>query len=251
LIKSFEGSVQKPIPQVDLDEQGLTPELLASRMRAYWLLPRGPVPSVTDIIESAGGVVILARFGTTLLDGISLRSEGMPPLFFMNRDIPGDRYRFSLARELGHLVMHTVPDDDEKMEIEAYRFASAFLMPAQDVTPYIAECKITNLARVKAFWNVSISELINRAHNLKLMTDYQHKSLVTQYKKMFADAEPGKIEIEQPERLKSIVQYHIQRLGYSISDLAKLLCVDERYIQNAYLGIKGGPALRLVSSNDA
>ena len=65
-------------------------------MREYWLIPRGPLPSVTEIIEEAGGIVIVSRFGTNMLDGISFRSEGAPPMFFMNRDMPASGSR-SLA----------------------------------------------------------------------------------------------------------------------------------------------------------
>src|ERR1700734_2992321 len=109
------------------------------------MLPRGPLQSVVENIESAGGIVVLARFGTNLIDGLSFRVEGVPPLFFMNKDVPGDRFRFSLAHELGHMVMHSIPDDDEKMESEAHRFAAAFLMPASEIKPYLAAAKINNL----------------------------------------------------------------------------------------------------------
>ena len=49
--------------------------------------------------------MVPTTFGTNLLDGISFRAEGLPPLFFMNKEVPGDRFRFSLAHELGHMVM--------------------------------------------------------------------------------------------------------------------------------------------------
>ena len=74
-----------------------------------------------------GGIVILARFGTNLLDGLSFRVQGMPPVFFMNKDVPGDRFRFSLAHELGHMVMHSMPDNDQKMDPEAHASLPRFL----------------------------------------------------------------------------------------------------------------------------
>ena len=126
LTRSYDIKSGKPIPQIDLDESGLTPERVADKLRSYWMLPRGPVDNVVELVERGGGIVIMCRFGTDLLDGISFRSEGIPPLFFMNRDVPGDRFRFSLAHELGHIVLHNVPADDLKMEMEAHRFAAAF-----------------------------------------------------------------------------------------------------------------------------
>jgi Zn-dependent peptidase ImmA (M78 family)/DNA-binding XRE family transcriptional regulator len=246
LLRSYECAPGKPIPQIDLDELGSTPERVAEKMREYWMLARGPIPNVVELIESAGGIVILCRFGTSLLDGISFRAEGLPPLFFMNRDVPGDRFRFSLAHELGHMILHAIPSDDHKMEDEAHRFAAAFLMPASEIKPYLAAPKLSTLARVKAYWKVSIKALIKRAHDLKLITDNQYRWLNVQYSKAFKSGEPVPIEGELPTRLRSMMQYHLTELGYSFPDLAKLLCINSDDLERAYLPKQG---IRLVISN--
>jgi Zn-dependent peptidase ImmA (M78 family)/DNA-binding XRE family transcriptional regulator len=245
LLRSYEHASLKPIPQIDLDESGLTPERIAERLRAYWMIPRGPVPNVVELVEEAGGIVLLCRFGTDLLDGISFRSEGLPPLFFMNRDVPGDRFRFSLVHELGHMVMHTVPADDGKMEAEAHRFAAAFLMPAADIRPYLSTVKLSNLSRVKAFWKVSIKSLIKRAHDLKLITDHYYKVLNIQYNKSFREGEPVQIPLEKPALLGRMVRYHLDVLGYSVVELAHLLCVNEEDMKRTYFE---RPRLHVVAS---
>jgi Zn-dependent peptidase ImmA (M78 family)/transcriptional regulator with XRE-family HTH domain len=247
LLRSYEVPVEKPIPQIDLDESGLTPEKVAERLRAYWMLPRGPIVNLTEVIEEAGGIVVSARFGTNLLDGISLRSDGLPPLFFMNREMPGDRFRFSLAHELGHMVMHTAPDDDEKMEREAHRFAAAFLTPASDIKPYLVSPKLSSFGRVKAYWKISIKALIKRSFDLDVITPNQYKFLNIQYNKSFRDGEPIDIEVEKPSRLQDIVYYHRRTLGYSITDLANLLLARPQDVERAYFGAK--PEIRLVVSN--
>lgn len=247
LMRSYEIEVAKPIPQIDIDENGLTPEKIAERLRAYWMLPRGPIKSVVEIIEGAGGIVISARFGTPLIDGLSFRAEGIPPLFFMNKDMPGDRFRFSLAHELGHIVMHNIPDDDEKMEQEAHRFAAAFLMPAADIKPYLIEGKLKNLGRVKSYWKVSIKALIRRTYDLKIITPSQYKSLSIQYTKVFGDGEPVDISVEKAYRLRDIIEYHKVTLGYSVDDLARLLAFRPIDVDRVYLG--GRPGLQLVVSN--
>lgn len=247
LLRSYELQVPKPIPQIDLDGTGLTPEKVAERLREYWMLPRGPIASVVDVIESAGGIVIFSKFGTHLLDGLSFRAEGLPPLFFMNKEVSGDRFRFSLAHELGHMIMHALPDEDAKLEDEANRFAAAFIMPAADIKPYIVSPKIGNLGRVKAFWKVSIKSLIKRSYELKLITPSQYKSLNIQYNRAFKEGEPIPIELEKPRRLLDIVSYHINNLGYSIQDLAALLVMRTEDVERVYLDRPPGP--RLVISN--
>jgi Zn-dependent peptidase ImmA (M78 family)/transcriptional regulator with XRE-family HTH domain len=243
LLRSYDLDVQKPIPQIDLDQTGLTPEQVAGRLREYWLLPRGPIDNLVELIERAGGIVILTRFGTDLLDALSFRLEGLPPLFFLNRDVSGDRFRFSLAHELAHIVLHSTPDDDQKMEAEADRFAAAFLMPAPDIRPYLSTVKISTLSRVKAYWKVSIKSLIKRAHDLKLVTDHYYKVLNIQYNKAFSQGEPVEIALERPSLLANIFQFHMRALGYTLRELADLLCLREEDMRLAYVE---GPRLRLV-----
>ena len=245
LVRSYEIEAAKPIPQIDLDESGLTPERVAERLRSYWMLPRGPVANVVELIEESGGIVILSTFETALLSGISFRSEGLPPLFFMNKDVPGDRFRLSLAQELGHIVMHTLPNDDGRMNEEAGRFAAAFLMPTSDIKPYLLDAKISSLGRVKAFWKVPIKSLLERAHDLKLITDSQHKSLKAQYSKSFRQGEPSSTPIEEPTRLREIIKYHKEKLGYTPEDMAQLLTVNVEVVE----GYFGRTPLRLVASN--
>jgi len=246
LLRSYELEVAKPIPQLDLDNVGMTPEKVAETLRAYWMVPRGPIADLVGLIESGGGIVTLASFGTSHLDGISFRSEGMPPLFFMNKDVPGERFRFSLAHELGHMVMHSVPDDDEKMESEAHRFAASFLMPAQEIKPYLASVKLSGLGRVKAYWKVSIKALIRRAFDVKIVTPSQYKSLSIQYNSAFRQGEPGEIEVERPFRLSRMITFHQEKLGYSIDELAQMLAFLPEDVERVYLGVR--PGLRLVSS---
>lgn len=247
LLRSYEVDVSKPIPQIDLDEQGITPEKVAERLRAYWLVPRGPIGSVVDVVENAGGIVVAANFGTNLLDGLSFRAEGLPPLFFMNKDVPGDRFRFSLAHELGHMVMHMIPASEEKMEQEAHRFAAAFLMPATEIKPYLTDPKLSNLGRVKAYWKVSIKALIRRSYEIKLITDWQYKNLNIQYSKLVKGDEPVPIDVEKPIRLHRIVHYHREVLGYTIDDLAEMLAINPCDVERAYLPVRSGP--KLVVSN--
>jgi Zn-dependent peptidase ImmA (M78 family)/DNA-binding XRE family transcriptional regulator len=245
LIRSYEVEIEKPIPQIDLDESGLTPEKIATRLRSYWMLPRGPIANLAEVVEGAGGIVIQTRFQTNTMPAISFRSEGLPPLFFMKRDMSADTFRITLAQELGHLVMHNLPEDEEKMTTQARRFASEFLMPAADIKPYLTEVKLSTLGRLKAFWKVSIRALMDRAFELKMITSYQFRSLYSQYNGAYREGEPIELEPERPRHLRQIAQFHIQRLGYSMADLAALLCMHEDEVRVAYTE---RPRLELVAS---
>ena len=116
-------------------------------------------------------------------------------------------------------------------------------MPRTDIRPYLSTVKLSTLSRVKAFWKVSIKALIKRAHDLKLITDNYYKILNIQYNKSFPQGEPVDIPLEQPVMFKRVFQHHIEQLGYSVSELAELLCLTEEDTRLAYVE---APRLRLV-----
>ena len=237
LLKSYGEEPEKPIPAFDLDEKGISPSDAARMVREYWMLPRGPVDSVTGVIETGGGVVVVTDFGTPLLDGISFRAAGVPPIFVMNSEVPGDRFRFSLAHELGHMVMHSLPGtDDEQMEREADEFAAAFLMPPVEIKPHLSPPSIEKFARAKKYWKVSIKAMIRRAKDLRLMSQDDYRRLSIAYSKAgYSRGEPFEIEKEAPALLPRMIDFHLRDLGYSITDLAKLLMLREDDTRRAYI----------------
>jgi len=237
LLRSFNGEVSKPIPMIDLDEKGISPAEAARMVREYWMLPRGPVADVTSTIEDAGGVVVLTDFGTSLLDGISFRSPGMPPMFIMNSEVPGDRFRFSLAHELGHMVMHSMPsEDDETMEEQADQFAAAFLMPAAEIKPHLIPTSIEKLGRVKPLWKVSIKALIRRAYDLKIITSDTYRRINVSYSKAgYSRGEPFPIARESPDIVTRMLEFHMKELQYSVSEIAKLLLLNEDELRRMYM----------------
>lgn len=237
LLKSFSSEVDKPIPSIDLDEKEVSPADAARMVREYWMLPRGPVENVTAAIEAAGGIIVLTDFGTSLLDGISFRAAGLPPIFVMNSEVPGDRYRFSLAHELGHMVMHALPgDDDEKMELQANEFASSFLMPPVEIRPHLAPPSIEKFARAKGYWKVSIKAMIRRARDLRIMSPDDYKRLSVSYSKAgYSRGEPFPLERESPALLPRMVEFHLRDLSYSVAELAQLLLIEEEDLRRAYI----------------
>jgi Zn-dependent peptidase ImmA (M78 family)/transcriptional regulator with XRE-family HTH domain len=244
LLQAFEHHVDRGFPAIDLAKEQWTPQRAAQVLRGFWMVPRGPIDNLTSLIEQAGAVVVHINFETPLLDALSFRLPAMPPLIFMNSAVPGDRYRFTLAHELAHLILHNHPAGDEEMESEADEFAAEFLMPAKEVRPYIAAPSLGRLGRAKSFWKVSIKALIVQAHRLKLITPSQYTGLNVNYSKAgYARGEPFPIEVEKPSILSQAVKYHLETLKYSVEDMATLLMISTDEFQALYIGL---PRLRIV-----
>lgn len=84
--------------------------------------------------------------------------------------------RFSLAHEIGHLVMHTGVATAE-MEAEANQFAAELLMPAETIRKQLRLVQLRDLGQLKAIWHVSLAALIYRAREIGEITDRHARTL--------------------------------------------------------------------------
>jgi Zn-dependent peptidase ImmA (M78 family)/transcriptional regulator with XRE-family HTH domain len=243
------------IPEYDPDAFDSIEEI-ARAVRAAWNLPKGPVENVTESIEAAGGIVVLADFGTPKLDAVGRYIPGLPPLFFINRDSPGDRTRLTLAHELGHTVMHQVPNPE--MEEQATRFAAEFLMPERDIRHELEYLSIDRLVALKIRWQVSMQALLVRAERLGKITPRQARYLWMQIGKAgFRTREPAEADVprEQPRLLAEIVETYVTRMGFTPDEVADLLAINAGELEANYgvqsTGTASRPRLHLVGSRVA
>lgn len=91
---------------------------------------------------------MIALDGPDGFDGYSCWANGRIPVIAFNANVSGDRQRFNLAHELGHLVLDPAPATE--IEKAAHRFAAVFLVPAK--TAY------SELGRKRS--NLSFDELL-------------------------------------------------------------------------------------------
>lgn len=242
LLVSFEWQRNAFIPEIDRDEYrgrgktSLTTEDAARLVREMWMLPSGPIENMVELLEANGGVVIPCDFGTDLLDAMSQRIDGMPVLFFVNVDAPADRIRHTLAHELGHMVLHTTAlKSDEEMEDEADAFAGAFLLPADEIRPQLRRFDLRQLANLKGYWKVSMAAIAVRADRLKLITPYQSKMFWIEMSKLgYRKREPNEPAKEHPKLLRQMIAFHTRKLGYSLSEMARLLHLQVSEFQEMY-----------------
>lgn len=212
------------------------PEKVAQTLRQLWQLPNGPVRSVVGSIERAGGVVFRCPFGTTMLDGVSqwpLDSDHVPPVLFVREDAPGDRERFTLCHELGHLVMHHLPTPEP--EDEADSFASEFLMPAREIGPDLSRLTLEKAAALKCYWKVSMAAIIRRAHDLGKINDRQYRYFNAEMNRLgYRKCEPAPIPPEEPRLFAEILEVHRSAHGRNVGALSALLGLRIHQFEEMY-----------------
>ncbi len=223
------------IPKMDVEEYE-TPEKVAALLRAHWKIASGPVKNLTSILETAGIIVAFSEFGGTSISGVTFSVQGRPPLILLNHAHPSDRLRFTLAHELGHIIMHSFPTPD--MENEANKFASAFLLPPSEMKGVFTGRKITLqlLASLKKEWRVSIQSLLVAANSAGFLSKSQYRYLWQQISaKGWRTREPVSLDfpVEQPVVLPSIFKAY-EQLGFSINEIKKITRLNHKDFERLY-----------------
>ena len=239
-----------PPPQMEAADGGGA-AAIALAVRQAWMLPRGPVADLTRVIEAAGTIVVPFDFGTDLVDGFSERTQdALPPLIFVNTRQPRDRMRFTLAHELGHIVMHRVPYPE--MEDEANVFASEFLMPSEDIRADFFDHSPEHFLLLKGKWRTSAASLIRKARDLGKISGAEYTSFNIDMSRMgWKKNEPMPLtdDIEVPRVLGRLISAHTDRLGFSMVELSKLFGLHESEVEETFSMRQQSKQIRLVVSN--
>jgi Zn-dependent peptidase ImmA (M78 family)/transcriptional regulator with XRE-family HTH domain len=185
-----------PEPQlIDLSYES-DPEVAAAHMRQYWSLGQQPVTDLLALLEAKGIRLFSLTENTASVNAFSFWRGGKP-FMFLNNFKTAESSRFDAAHELAHLVMHMHgdPKKGRNVEREANAFASAFLMPAEDVKARIPRRITTDIViRAKARWRVSAMAMAYRLHQLNRLSEWQYKSIcIDLTKRGYRTGEPSGI----------------------------------------------------------
>lgn len=234
-LRAMDINPDLPRPCVDVDEGG-GPVLIAQSVRRAWSISDGPILNLTELCERAGIIVAWCDFDAPV-DGVAMTVRDLPPCIFLNSRSPADRMRFSLAHELGHIIMHRVPTDE--IEDEANAFASELLLPGKIFKRALIGQKITLewLARQKTYWRVSMAFLLYKAGSMGLITRHQSEYLWMKFSSLgWKTCEPEETAFphEKPTVFPSLVRFHSEQLNYGVSELRSLLNADANDIRRMY-----------------
>jgi len=223
--------------------------MVARKVRASWQVAPGPIRDLVGLVEAAGVVVFQFDFGSPDIDAIGVWPLDTPPLMFINSSAPADRVRFSLAHELGHLVMHDVPNGE--MEKQADEFASEFLLPRDSALTELREISSSSVWRLKRRWRVSAQCIIRRAKDSRLITNERYTSLMCYFsKKGWRKCEPYPIEEENPTTVERLRDAFLGQLGYSEEAFRQLAGVTQKELVEVFKVLPRKPRLRVVGPGE-
>lgn len=230
IVGLIEQYVELPDPQFDIalrvdDDAPLElVEDAALRVRAAWGIPPGPVAHVVRALERHGAVVTAVGTFDERLDAFSMRSPDRPIVVLCSKRGAAARRRFDAAHELGHLVLHERPHEpNQAQEQQAHRFAAAFLMPTEEIDPWLIRRanQLDVLEEGSRIWGVSMQALVRRAKDLGTLPDVQYtRAMQWMSARGWRTREPVEMgPLERPVLIERSLEA-LTETGVAVSDIA-------------------------------
>ena len=202
---SFKFPPGFPYPITAIEDAESASEML----RDAWQLGCAGIGNLIEVLESQGIKVGLVD-GVERFDACTFWVNVQSPVIAIRRSLPGGRQRFSLAHELGHLMLDIQPTVDT--EKAAHRFAAAFLVPAQNAIMELGHSRhlldVNELLLLKKKYGMSMAAWVYRAKDLGILSN---NDTLRHWKDFsvrgWRKSEPGDpISREQPQRMYRLVR---------------------------------------------
>lgn len=238
VIDEFSESIEWPdftLSPLNVDD-GFSPEYVANYTRRFLKLGRDePVRNIYSLLESSG-IILYEIDDLEKFDGVSFITDKGFPIIIVNKNFSNDRKRFTIAHELGHVLMH----NENNFPISSYRdkekeanlFASEFLMPQESIKNTLRSLRINDLGDLKSYWLTSMASIIRRAKDLKGIDENRYKYfLIEMSRNGFTKKEPIEVFIDKPTCLKNAINIFKNDLVYSFDDFIRFTSLPKDIIE--------------------
>jgi Zn-dependent peptidase ImmA (M78 family) len=183
-------------------------ERIAIELRHHWKIGEGPCADVVALLERIGVVVATIEMGTSKLDGLCSWSaaDDRPHILLATDKMSFPRRQMDAAHEMAHAILHRgvseqdLKKDLKEIEAQAFRLASAFLMPSTTYPHEVSRSSLAALLALKERWKVSVKAQIKRLFDLELVSNDHAADLYKLYSaKGWSREEPLDHEWKIPE----------------------------------------------------
>ena len=146
----------------------------ASRLRNDWGLGINPIPDMAELMEERGVKVLYCQLSDVVGLTAQVRRDGMPDVhvIVVKQDDTRDRQRFTIAHEIGHMVLDVSSGMDR--EKAAQRFAGAFLLPEEVLWSKIgrhrSDMDWKELLVLKFMFGISVQAITYRCKDLGIIS---------------------------------------------------------------------------------
>lgn len=203
-------------------------------LRIHWGLGLDPIPNLVEPLEERGIKVLAMDLPD--VDGLTARVRrqkgAAASVIVVNQGDWGERQRFTVAHEIGHMVLDVFPELNE--EKAAHRFAGAFLMPAETLRAEIGKHRKSmgwgELFELKRVFGVSVQALTYRCKDLGIFSTSLFRSLFDEFDRRGwrspPHEEPYAMQGEKPKRFERLCYRALVEGAVSDAKAAELLGIS-------------------------
>ena len=185
-------------------------ERAAMWLRDEWNLGEDAIPNLCEFLEEKGVKVCalpLPESVSGVQANVTSAADEVIQVIVVNANHPGERQRFTLAHELGHLCLKAAQGLD--IEDACNRFAGALLMPRALLEREVGKRRsviwLRELFELKLLFGVSAQAIAFRCRDLEIM----NQRAVTDVFKIFSQkgwrkVEPVPLDRERPARFERL-----------------------------------------------
>lgn len=159
------------IPNLPYLGINLSIEEKVQALRTHWGIPYGPVKNLAELLSRNGIYIFTAVLENKRIDGYSQIIDDYPIIVLNQSKGSRARKNFSLAHEVGHLILHCGEENSDLtvMEDEADEFAACFLMPEKELREEMVHVDADNLDKLANKWGVSPQAILERCWKLGML----------------------------------------------------------------------------------
>lgn len=261
---------RQPYRLMDLaDDSNGEPKRLAARVReALDLGPSEPIRDICGLLESNGIKVLPVEIASDAFFGLSVAPPDGGPAIVVNtwERISVERWIFTAAHELGHLLLHlheydvTEQEESEHQEKQANLFAAHLLMPEEEFWREWEDARglplVDRVLKVKRMFRVSYRTVLyrlaehrddpseiwkhfqiqyKRRHGRTLLRDDEPRALAADE---FRASAPESLRADEPDylspsdfqedRLRRLIRRGVEEGAISLSRAAEILDLSLR-----------------------
>jgi Zn-dependent peptidase ImmA (M78 family) len=185
-------------------------ESAAVALRDHWKIGADVLPNMCELLEERG-VKICALDLPEKVSGVQamVRAAGGDPLpvIVVNANQTGERQRFTIAHELGHLCMSAASGID--IEAACHRFAGAFLVPRhiliREVGLHRSTFSVYELLALKVLFGVSAQALAYRCKDVGIISQGRLTAMLRVFNERgWRLNEPLSFRPERPARFRRL-----------------------------------------------
>ena len=139
-----------------------------------WLENHGIICCSAPLPDKTSSVNVSVKFGNSNYENA---------IIVYNIKLNYYRQRFSLAHELGHIILHhywteqDFIDNQDSAERQADMFASAFLMPADSFRHSVYKKDLAGALQLKDQWKTSVASICRRMKDVNLISESRYRDL--------------------------------------------------------------------------